>query len=203
MTHEVGVRPLRLSQDPRADALLARSPFALLIGFVLDQKVPTGRGLVGPASIRDRLGCELDPAEIAEYDLEQFAAVVSQPPPLHRSPAVVAARIQRLAAHLTSNYGGDVTRMWTDDSSADLVVARFEQLPGFGGAKARVLLALLGKQLGVTPAGWREAAAPYGEPGSRLSLADVVDEATLDEVRTVRRERKQAKKKSGRLRPPR
>ena len=194
MTPEPGIPTLRLSQDPQADAVLARSPFALLVGMVLDQRLPTNRAFAAPAMIIERIGCELDPAELAEYDSEQFAAVLGQPPAIHPSPVAIAARIQRLAAHITARYGADVTRMWTDHSTAEEVVRRFEQLPGFSKGKARVLLALLGKQLGVTPAGWREAAAPYGAEGAHLSVADVVDQASLEAVRSARRERKKAKK---------
>lgn len=194
MTLEPGVPTLRLSQEPHADALLARSPFALLVGMVLEQPMPTGRGLVGPATIRERIGCELDPAELAEYDAEQFAAVLRRPPAVHRSPGAIAIRIQKLAAHVTETYGGDVTRMWTDHSTGHEVLRRFEALPGFGKVKARVLLALLGKQLGVTPVGWREASAPYGLEDGEFSLADVVDQASLDALRAARRDRKKAKK---------
>lgn len=188
------VPTIRLAQVPEADALLARSPFALLVGMVLDQQIPVERALTGPATISYRIGRELDPADVAGYDPEQFAAVLSQPPAVHRSPVAMAGRIQKLAAHINKTYGGDVTRMWSDRSTGADVLRRFEELPGFGRPKARILLALLGKQLGVTPAGWREAAAPYGEEGAQLSLADVVDQASLDAVRSAKRQRKLAKK---------
>jgi hypothetical protein len=110
----------------------------------------------------------------------------------------MAARIQKLAAHLTTNYGGDVTRMWSDESSADEVVRRFAQLPGFGRPKARILLALLGKQLGVTPLGWREAAGSYGQDGDVRSIADVVDQASFDALQVTLRQRKQAKNQQAR-----
>lgn len=192
------VPTIRLAQVPEADALLARSPFALLVGMVLDQQFPVGRALAGPATISKRIGRELDAADVASYDPEQFAAVLSQPPAVHRSPVAVAGRIQKLAAHISKTYGGDVTRMWSDRSTGAEVLRRFEDLPGFGRSKARILLALLGKQLGVTPAGWREAAAPYGEEGARLSLADVVDQASLDAVRAAKRARKLAKRTAAR-----
>ena len=194
MTSEPAIPTLHLSQDPEADALLARSPFALLVGLVLDQQIPTERALAAPATIALRIGRDLVPAEIAEYDPEQFAAVLSEEPAVHRSPIAMAGKIQKLAAHITTSYGGDVTRMWSDDSTAAEVVERFEQLPGFGKPKARILLALLGKQLGVTPNGWREVAGPYGAEGIHLSLADVVDQASLKAVRAAKRERKQAKR---------
>lgn len=202
MTSAPGTPTLRLSQDPEADALLARSPFALLVGLVLDQRMPTARALATPATISERIGCELDPAELAAYDPEQFAAVLSQPPAVP-SPVAMAAQIQRLAAHVTATYGGDVTRMWTDHSTGDEVVRRFEELPGFRKNRARILLALLGKQLGVTPAGWREAAAPYGEEGAHLSLADVIDPASFEAVRSARRERKLAKRATAIVASPR
>ena len=187
------VPTIRLAQVPEADALLARSPFALLVGMVLDQQIPVERALTGPATISYRIGRELDPADVAGYDPEQFAAVLSQPPAVHRSPVAMAGRIQKLAAHINKTYGGDVTRMWSDRSTGADVLRRFEELPGFGRPKARILLALLGKQFGVTPVGWREAAAPYGEEGAQLSLADVVDQTSLDAVRSAKRSRKLAK----------
>lgn len=196
MSAAPGAPTIRLSQDAEADALLARSPFALLVGMVLDHQIPMEQAFAGPAKISERIGRELNPAEVAEYDPQQFASVLSQPPAVHRFPVAMAERIQQLAAHLTETYGGEVTRMWTDSSTGAEVVRRFEQLPGFGRPKARKLLALLGKQLGVHPLGWREAAAPYGEEGAHLSVADVVDQASLAAVRAAKRERKQARKRA-------
>ena len=57
-------------------------------------------------------------------------------------------------------------------------------LPGFGQQKARIFAALLGKQLGVQPEGWRTATAPYGEADSYISVADITDAETLAKVRT-------------------
>jgi uncharacterized HhH-GPD family protein len=152
------------------------------------------QAFAGPLRISQRTGRDLAPAEIAEYDPEQFAAVLAKTPAVHRFPAAMAKRIQRLAEHLNSEYAGDPTRLWTEVSTAEEVLARFEALPGFGKPKARILLALLGKQFGVTPIGWREAADPYGEEGSHLSVADVTGPESLSLVRATKRERKAEKK---------
>jgi uncharacterized HhH-GPD family protein len=63
-------------------------------------------------------------------------------------------------------------------------------LPGFGKQKSQIFTALLGKQFGVQPPGWREAAGHYGEEGSFRSVADIVDGASLEKVRAYKKEMK-------------
>jgi uncharacterized HhH-GPD family protein len=186
---------LTLAQEPAADELLSRDPFALLVGMLLDQQFPMERAFAGPRLIADRLGVDrLDPAAVAEADPEDFAAVLTGPPAVHRFPGAMAGRVQALAAHVVDRYGGDAEQLWAGaDGGADLL-RRLRALPGFGDQKARIFLALLGKQLGVRPSGWREAAGPYGEEGSRRSVADVTDAASLTEVRAYKREAKRAAK---------
>ena len=58
-------------------------------------------------------------------------------------------------------------------------------------------MALLGKQYGVTPDGWREAAGAYGEDGSHRSVADVVDAESLAKVRASKKAAKAAAKAGG------
>lgn len=65
---------------------------------------------------------------------------------------------------------------------------------GSGQQKAQIFLALLGKQLGVQPAGWREAAGAYGEEGALRSVADVTGPETLQEVRAYEQSVKAAAK---------
>jgi uncharacterized HhH-GPD family protein len=190
---------LSLAQEPAADALLSADPFALLVGMLLDQQFPMERAFAGPQRLAERLGCErLDPAALAALDPEALATVMARPPVVHRYPRAMAARIQALAAVVVDTYGADAAQVWQDPGTGRELLARLARLPGFGDQKARIFLALLGKQLGVRPPGWREAAGAYGEAGSRRSVADVVDPASLAEVRAFKREQKEAAKAGGR-----
>jgi uncharacterized HhH-GPD family protein len=190
---------LHLALDANADALLSRDPFALLVGMLLDQQIPMERAFAGPRTLADRLGTpdRLDPLAVAAWDPEQFAALTARPPAVHRFPASMAGRVQALARAVADRYGGDAAAVWTGAASGPDLLARLRDLPGFGDQKARIFLALLGKQLGIRPDGWREAAGTYGEDGSRRSVADVVDGATLAEVRAYKQQvKKLAKQQS-------
>ncbi|AOW93712.1 Fe-S cluster assembly protein HesB [Rhodococcus sp. WMMA185] len=185
---------LNLTGDPEADALLASDPLALLIGMLLDQQVPMETAFAGPKKLADRLG-GLDVNRIAELNPEEFAGVCSQTPAVHRFPGSMAARIQSLCAFLVENYDGDAEALWTSgDPDGKEVLKRLKALPGYGDQKARIFLALLGKQIGVEPKGWREAAGDYGTDGCRRSIADVVDDKSLHEVREFKKSVKAAAK---------
>ena len=185
---------LCLAQDPDADALLTASPLALLFGMLLDQQIPMEKAFRGPKDIADRMG-ELDVRQIADADPESFASVVAQRPAVHRFPGSMAKRLQGLAQFLIEHYDGEVTEIWTrDDPDGAEVLRRLIALPGFGQQKARIFLALLGKQRGVQPSGWREAAGSYGEQGSYRSVADVVDASSLGQVRAYKQQAKAAAK---------
>ena len=190
----MGAMPtLHLSQDPEADALLSRDPLALLLGMLLDQQIPMEKAFKGPAVLLERLG-HLDAARIADADPEQFAAVMAQPPAVHRFPGSMAKRVQDLCRALVEHHGGSAEAVWADaDDGADLL-RRVRALPGFGAQKAQIFVALLGKQYGVTPRGWREAAGAYGEDGALRSVADVVSQETLLEVRAYKQSVKAAAK---------
>lgn len=183
---------LWLTGDPDADALLDTDPFALLTGMLLDQQVPMETAFAGPKKLADRLG-GLDPRRIADMAPDEFADLAAQPPGIHRFARSMAGRIQALARQVVDEYGGDASRLWTDgDPDAATVLRRLSALPGFGDEKSRIFLAVLGKQRGVTPAGWREAAAPFGEPGTTRSVADITDKASLLEVRATKKAAKAA-----------
>lgn len=177
---------LHIAQDPAADALLSSDPFALLVGMLLDQQFPMERAFAGPAKLAERLG-GLDPAAIAGADPESFADLCATPPAIHRYARSMAARIQALAAHVIEHYDGQAERLWTTTDDAAELVARIEALPGFGAQKARIFAALLGKQLGVRPPGWREAIGPYAAEGTFRSVADVVDPESLAKVREFKK----------------
>lgn len=181
---------MNLTGDPEADRLLDADPFALLVGMLLDQQVPMETAFAGPAKIATRMstGDRLDPGRIAATDPEEFAALCTTPPAVHRFPRSMAERIQAVAAAVVAEYDGDTARLWTDgDPDGAEVLRRLRRLPGYGEQKAKIFLALLGKQRGVTPAGWREAAGAYGEQGSYRSIADVVDAESLGKVRETKR----------------
>ncbi len=192
----MSARPtLRLAQDDHADALLSRDPFALVVGMLLDQQIPMEWAFTGPATIAGRIGADsLDPATVAGYDPDEFVRIMSGPPAVHRYPKSMGARVQKLAAYVADQYGGDVSRLWTEAASGAELSRRLGQLPGYGDQKARIFVALLGKQLGVRPDGWREAAGAYGDEGAHRSVADVVDADSLAEVRAYKREVKKAAK---------
>lgn len=148
----------------------------------------------GPKVVQERLG-HVDPVRIAEMDADEFVVVASKPPAIHRFPGSMAKRVQELCRYVVEEFDGDVRGIWNDGDGA-VVLARLKGLPGFGEQKARIFLALLGKQMGVEPEGWREAAGAYGEVGARRSVADVVDAVSLGEVREFKKAAKAAAKKT-------
>ena len=185
--------PIAITGEPAADALLERDPFALLAGMLLDQQFPMERAFAGPQKIVERLGVEsLDPAAVAALDPEEFAALCATPPAVHRYPGSMAGRLQELARLIVEQYDGDTAALWQEATSGADLLARLRALPGFGDAKARIFVALLGKQRGVQPDGWEQAAGAYSEPGSFRSVADVVDPDSLAKVRAFKQQQKQA-----------
>jgi uncharacterized HhH-GPD family protein len=188
------VPTLQLVQDPEADALLESNPFALLVGMLLDQQIPLEVAFAGPKKIADRMG-GVDAREIADYDPDKFAALCAERPAVHRFPGSMAKRIQALAQIVVDRYGGEAAGVWSaGDPDGTEVLQRLKELSGFGDQKARIFLALLGKQYGVTPKGWREAAGDYGKAGSHLSVADIVDAGSLEKVRSYKKKMKAAAK---------
>ncbi|MCV7149805.1 HhH-GPD-type base excision DNA repair protein [Mycolicibacterium pyrenivorans] len=184
---------LQLVQEPAADALLDANPFALLVGMLLDQQIPMEVAFAGPKKIDDRIG-GFDARVIADYNPEEFAALCSQTPAIHRFPGSMAKRVQALAQVIVDEYGGDAAAVWSDGADGKEVLRRLKALPGFGEQKAKIFLALLGKQYGVTPQGWRAAAGDYGKAGTHMSVADVKDAGSLQKVRTYKKEAKAAAK---------
>jgi uncharacterized HhH-GPD family protein len=185
--------PINIVGDPDADAFLDRDAFALLVGMLLDQQMPMERAFAGAWRLAGRLGTtdRFVPAAIAAAEPEKFAALASKPPAIHRFPASMAGRIQSLATVVIDEYDGDASAIWSTGSGVT-VLARLEALPGFGAQKARIFLALLGKQRGVRPTGWRKACEPYGEARSYRSVADVVDADSLAKVRALKQAAKAA-----------
>jgi uncharacterized HhH-GPD family protein len=186
---------VRLAQQPEADELLGRSPLAVLIGMLLDQQIPMEWAFTGPYTIAQRLGGDdLDAQEIAAHAPEAFAALLSTGPAVHRYPGSMAKRVQQLCQYLVDHYDGDAAALWRDAGTGKELLARLGALPGFGKQKSQIFLALLGKQYGVTPEGWREAAGSYGEEGSYRSVADITGPESLNKVRAYKQEAKRAAK---------
>jgi uncharacterized HhH-GPD family protein len=177
---------ISLPIDEDANELLARSPLALLIGMLLDQQVTIEKAFTSPRDLVRRLGHEPTAEELASYDPDALAAVFSERPALHRYPRSMAGRVQQLCQALVADYGGDAATVWEGATSGKDLLARVNGLPGYGPDKSRILVALLGKQFGVRPTGWREAAGRFGEQGSRCSVADITDRASLTEVRAFK-----------------
>jgi uncharacterized HhH-GPD family protein len=186
---------LHITDDAEADALLSSDPLALLIGMLLDQQVPMETAFAGPAKLLDRIG-SLDPKKIADYDADELEAVFRITPSIHRYPGSMAGRTQALTAAIVETWGGEASAIWTDgDPDGAEILKRLKALPGFGEQKAKIFLALLGKQYGLTASGWREAAGDYGLEGSYRSVADIVDPGSLTKVREFKKAAKAAAKK--------
>lgn len=182
---------LHLAQDPAADALLSKDSLALLLGMLLDQQIPMEKAFKGPQVLLERLG-SLDAATIAEAS--NLGDLFATPPAIHRFPGSMATRVQELCRYLVAEYDGDAEQVWKGVKTGAELLARLEALPGFGNQKARIFVALLGKQRGVRPKGWREAAGAYGEDGAFRSVADVRSPDTLLKVRAYKQSVKAAAK---------
>jgi uncharacterized HhH-GPD family protein len=185
---------LTITSDPDADELLSKDPTALLIGMLLDQQVPMETAFAGPWKIQQRVGT-LQPGSVADLDPDVLEAAFRQTPAVHRYPGAMAGRVQSLCRVVQQEWDGDAARIWTQgDPDGAEVLRRLRGLPGFGEQKAKIFLALLGKQYGYRGAGWQEASAPYGEPGSHLSVADITGPESLAAVREHKRAMKAAAK---------
>ncbi len=182
---------------PEANALLDRDPLALLVGMVLDQQIPLEKAFSSPYVLTQRLGHAPTAAEIAEFDPEELTKIFATPPALHRFPKAMAARTQEVCRQIVARYDGDTARLWNEAADGRELFRRVAELPGFGRQKAQIFVALLGKQYGVRPEGWREAAGAYGDEGSHMSVADIVDEASLTKVRDYKKSVKAAAKTVG------
>jgi uncharacterized HhH-GPD family protein len=190
-----GVPTLHIAQNDAADELLSQDPLALLLGMLLDQQFPMERAFGAPRLLADRVGVQtLSAADLAAADPEQLVQVFRGPPALHRYPGSMAGRTQELCRLILDRYDGRAENLWADVPDGATLLRRLAELPGFGAQKSKIFVALLGKQYGVTPPGWREAAGDYGLEGSRRSVADITGPQSLLEVRAFKQEQKQAAK---------
>lgn len=179
---------LHFTDSEEANRLLASDGLALMIGMLLDQQFPMERAFYGPYLLSERLGEVLDAARIADWDPEQLESVFRGPPAIHRYPASMAKRTQELCRVIVDEYDGRAENVWDTAADAGQLLSRLEALPGWGKAKSRIFVGVLGKRLGLAPDGWEDLAADWP------SIADV---ATFDDVailRTQKREMKAARK---------
>ncbi len=178
-----------ITGDPQADKLLMTDPLALLLGMLLDQQVPMEWAFKGPATLKERLGGELDATAIAAMDPEDLVAVFVAKPALHRYPAAMARRAHDLCQFLVEHYDGDAGAVWRGVRSGDELYRRIRQLPGYGEEKSKIFLAILAKRLGKRPAGWEAAAAPFSDTTPR-SVADIDSAESLAKVREFKKLKK-------------
>ncbi len=170
-----------------ADRLLAANPFALLTGMLLDQQFPMERAFYGPYLLRERLGGDLSPEVVAATDPTRLEEIFKGPPAIHRFPGSMARRTQDLARFLLEHYDGDTARIWESAGTGAELARRLKELPGFGDAKAKIFVGVVGKRLGTAPPGWEEAAADWP------SIADVARWEDVADLRQRKREMKAAK----------
>lgn len=173
---------------PEADVVLDEHPFAVVLGMMLDQQYGMEHAFRGGYKILSRFGT-LDPEAIAAADPDEFKAICSTPPAIHRFPGSMAARTQELAALVEEKYDGDATQIWTGAATGEELFQRVQELPGFGAQKARIFVAFLAKQLDVRPPGWEAVAGDYALEGYR-SVADVVSPESLTKVRDFKKAKK-------------
>jgi uncharacterized HhH-GPD family protein len=178
---------LHLTNEPEANAFIATDPLGLLVGLVLHQQIPTEKAFHSPLVLRDRLGRDLDAAEIAGMDLETLEGLFKEKPALHRFPGSMAKRVQAVCDHIARNYDGSVPNLWADVATADDLMKRLLAMPGFGEYKARIYVGVLAERFGVQPAGY-EAYLPTWP-----SIVDIASSDDLAELKARKKAWKEAK----------
>lgn len=181
-----------ITGDEAADQLLHDDPLALLLGMLFDQQVPMEWAFASPAKLKERLG-HLDAGKIAAMDRDDFVARCCEKPAIHRFPGSMGKRAHELCEVIADDYDGDAANVWKDVATGAELYARLRALPGYGEEKSKIFLAILGKRLGVRPAGWEEAAAPFSDE-ERRSVADADTPEHLLEVRAWKKMMKAQKK---------
>jgi len=174
---------LHFTGNDDADALIARDPFALLVGFALDQQVPVSTAFSGPLKIEQRLGT-LDPRAIASTDPAKLEAAFREKPAVHRFPGTMAQRVQDLARVIADDYDGAAERIWTQAQNGQDLKTRLASLPGFGDMKVRAMLGVLSKRFGVQLEGMDEVVPKHP------TLGDVDSAETLAEYQAKKRAHK-------------
>jgi uncharacterized HhH-GPD family protein len=171
---------LHFTGDDNADSLIAQEPFALLVGFALDQQVSVQTAFSGPLKIKQRLGT-IDPRAIASTDPAKLEAAFREKPAVHRFPGTMAQRVQELARVIAEDYDGEAERIWTDAQDGQDLKARLAALPGFGDMKVRAMLGVLAKRFHVQLEGMDEVVPKHP------TLGDVDSAETLAEYQAKKR----------------
>jgi len=174
------------THDDEANRLLATDALALLIGMLLDQQFPMERAFAAPQMLKERLGGDLDAAAIADHDEDAFVEIFRGPPALHRFPGSMGKRTQAMCAAIVDTYDGDAAAIWETATDGAELYRRLRELPGYGEAKARIFVGIVGKRLGRGPAGWEEVAADWP------SIADI---SAFDQIAHLREQKRAARKK--------
>jgi uncharacterized HhH-GPD family protein len=191
---------LYITGDAASDTLLNTDANALLIGMLLDQQVPMEWAFAGPATLKQRLG-HLDPKKIAAMDVDDFVAICSEKPAIHRFPGSMGKRIHAVCEALVADYKGNAVNIWKGVESGDELYRRLRELPGYGDEKSKIFVAILGKRMNVQPRDWQTAAGVFGDAVPR-SVADIDGPEALGKVREWKQAQKAAKKdKQGRPAP--
>lgn len=183
---------LYITGDPKADELLNTNALALVVGMLLDQQVPMEWAFAGPAKLKERLG-HLDAKQIAAMDVDEFVAVCSEKPSIHRFPGAMGKRIHQVCTVLADEYAGKAANLWKGVDTGAELYRRLHALPGYGEEKAKIFVAILAKTQGVRPDGWREAAGKFGDDVPR-SVADIDGPESLAKVREWKKAQKAAKR---------
>src|SRR5438876_6599947 len=173
---------LWFTADDEANRLLAEDPFALLVGFALDQQVTVQQAFLGPLRLKQRLGT-LEPRAVPGADLEPF---FRQKPAIHRFPGSMAERVRELGATVAEEYAGDASRLWTGAKDGAELRRRIAALPGFGEMKVKSLGAVLAKRFDVAVA---QDLVP-----SHPTLGDVDSPQALEEYQAKKRAYKAARR---------
>jgi uncharacterized HhH-GPD family protein len=175
---------LHFTESSEANELLATDGLALLLGMLLDQQFPMERAFFGPQLLKERIGEDLDETRLADWDPDELATAFQGPPAIHRYWSAMAKRTQALCQTLVDDYEGRAENVWETAESGGELLKRLKALPGFGEAKSRIFVGVLGKRLGIGPPGWEEKAADWP------SIADV---ASYDDVAVLREQKKAMK----------
>jgi len=175
--------------DDAADRLLATNPLALMLGMLLDQQVKMEMAFRAPLLLQDRLGRPLDASAIAAMDPDEFVGHFVDKPALHRFPGSMGTRAYQLCETVADTYGGKPERIWREAADGAEFYRRLRELPGFGEAKARIFVGVVGKRLGEAPDGWEAEAADWA------SIADVDTHEKIEDIRLAKRAAKEAAKK--------
>lgn len=183
-----------ITGDAKADRLLENEPLALVIGMLLDQQVPMEWAFLGPSILKDRIG-SLDAKTIAHMDEDKLIEIASTKRAIHRYPRSMALRIQKLCALVDEEYGGDVTNVWKNETTAAGALKALKTLPGYGPEKSKIFLAILVKRFGYSFEGFEKACAPFSGDEPR-SAAHVSSAEALAKVKAYKKKLKAAAKAS-------